>query len=76
MSSDRWLDDDAGPVVRPYTVTRGRTRFREDGLDYITGSWFGVLAPARTPQPIIDLLHANIAEVLKDDALRAKMPRA
>ncbi|GAA5082067.1 hypothetical protein HNP84_009693 [Thermocatellispora tengchongensis] len=24
--SDRWLDDDAGPIVRPYTVTRGRTR--------------------------------------------------
>jgi tripartite-type tricarboxylate transporter receptor subunit TctC len=47
--------------------------FREGGLDYITGSWFGVLAPAKTPQPIIDLLHANIAEVLKDNALRTKM---
>jgi tripartite-type tricarboxylate transporter receptor subunit TctC len=47
--------------------------FREGGLDYITGSWFGVLAPARTPQAIIDLLHATIAEVLKDDNLRAKM---
>jgi Protein of unknown function (DUF742) len=22
---DRWLDRDAGPVVRPYAVTRGRT---------------------------------------------------
>jgi hypothetical protein len=22
---DRWLDQDAGPVVRPYAVTRGRT---------------------------------------------------
>src|SRR5262249_12027729 len=47
--------------------------FREGELDYIPGSWFGVLAPAKTPQPIIDLLHANIVEVLKDDTLRAKM---
>ena len=47
--------------------------FREGGLDYITGSWFGVLTPAKTPQAIVDLLHANIVEVLKDDNLRAKM---
>ncbi|MFB4315314.1 DUF742 domain-containing protein [Actinomadura sp. 21ATH] len=35
MNSDRWLDQDAGPVVRPYTVTRGRTRPRGDALDLI-----------------------------------------
>jgi hypothetical protein len=37
MSSaeDRWLDQDAGPVVRPYTVTRGRTRPHGDALDLI-----------------------------------------
>lgn len=23
---DRWLDNDAGPFVRPYAVTKGRTR--------------------------------------------------
>jgi hypothetical protein len=29
MSSDeRWLDQDAGPVARPYTLTGGRTRPR------------------------------------------------
>lgn len=27
-SDDRWLDEDAGPVARPYTVTGGRTRPR------------------------------------------------
>ncbi|GAA2420614.1 DUF742 domain-containing protein [Actinomadura vinacea] len=31
-----WLDGDAGPVVRPYTVTRGRTRLRDDSLDLIS----------------------------------------
>lgn len=35
MSDDRWLDGDAGPVVRPYTVTRGRTRLRDDSLGLI-----------------------------------------
>jgi hypothetical protein len=26
MTDQRWLDDQAGPVVRPYAVTRGRAR--------------------------------------------------
>ena len=29
---DRWLDREAGPVVRPYAVTRGRTK-PASGLD-------------------------------------------
>lgn len=29
---ERWLDRDAGPVVRPYTLTRGRTRPADVGL--------------------------------------------
>jgi hypothetical protein len=32
---DRWLDEDAGPVVRPYAVIRGRTRPTGDSLDLI-----------------------------------------
>ncbi|TDD85589.1 DUF742 domain-containing protein [Actinomadura darangshiensis] len=36
MSTDRWLDRDAGPVARPYTVTRGRTELRDDRLDLIS----------------------------------------
>jgi len=35
---------------------------REQGLDYVHGSWFGILAPARTPDPIIQRLY----EVIKD----------
>ena len=37
--SDRresWYDDKAGPMVRPYTVTRGRTRSNRPDLDMIT----------------------------------------
>jgi hypothetical protein len=33
---DRWLDQEAGPVVRPYAVTKGRTQ--PSG-----GVWFGLI---------------------------------
>src|SRR5262245_60131493 len=32
----RWLDDEAGPVVRPYTVTGGRSQPRTGDLDLLT----------------------------------------
>jgi hypothetical protein len=32
---ESWYDDEAGPLVRPYAVTRGRTRSRHD-LNMIT----------------------------------------
>jgi tripartite-type tricarboxylate transporter receptor subunit TctC len=47
--------------------------FKEGGLDYETGTWFGLLAPSKTPQAIIKLLHENTVDVLKDQGLRAKM---
>ena len=47
--------------------------FRESGLDYETGTWFGLLAPAKTPEAIVRTLHANTVEVLADPGLRAKM---
>ena len=33
--ADRWLDKEAGPVVRPYAVIRGRTRPTGTDLDLI-----------------------------------------
>jgi hypothetical protein len=34
--ADRWFDDAAGPVVRPYAMTRGRTSHAAEGkLDLI-----------------------------------------
>src|SRR6201986_2932385 len=32
---DHWLDEEAGPVVRPYALTRGRTRPAGEALDLI-----------------------------------------
>ncbi|MFF5261203.1 DUF742 domain-containing protein [Actinomadura viridis] len=50
MSSGRfdglWMDDDAGPVVRPFAVTGGRTWRRDDELDLIA-----VVLTAEVPMP-------------------------
>ncbi|MQA96220.1 MAG: DUF742 domain-containing protein [Streptosporangiales bacterium] len=32
---DRWLDEAAGPLVRPYAMTGGRTRSKRTDLDMI-----------------------------------------
>ncbi|XRQ12103.1 DUF742 domain-containing protein [Actinomadura welshii] len=45
---DLWVDEEAGPVVRPFAVTRGRTRSRRRGgeLDLIA-----VVVTAEVPMP-------------------------
>jgi tripartite-type tricarboxylate transporter receptor subunit TctC len=47
--------------------------FKEGGLEYVTGTWFGLLAPAKTPQSVIKTLHANTVEVLKNPVLHKRM---
>ncbi len=42
--------------------------FSESGLDYKTGTWFGLLAPARTPAAIIDTLNRAAVAVLREPA--------
>ena len=33
---ERWIDEAAGPIVRPYAMTRGRTRPQGAKLDLVT----------------------------------------
>jgi tripartite-type tricarboxylate transporter receptor subunit TctC len=40
--------------------------FKEAGLDFIMGTWFGLLAPAKTPRPIVDALNAALKKSLDD----------
>jgi tripartite-type tricarboxylate transporter receptor subunit TctC len=47
--------------------------FLEQGLDYKMGTWYGMLAPAKTPPAIIDALHRASAVVLADTTVRAKI---
>ncbi len=39
-------------------------------------SWTALLAPSSTPQPVIDRLNAQVATVLQDATLRAKLAEA
>lgn len=47
--------------------------FVEGGLaDFVVDSWVGILAPAKTPRPIVDRLQRELAEVLKDPEVRSR----
>ena len=47
--------------------------FAEGGLtDFVVDSWVGILAPARTPKPIVDRLQRELAEVLRDPEVRSR----
>lgn len=66
-TDDRWFDDAAGPVVRPYAMTRGRTRSAaEDKLDLIAV----VVADGVDPGPVADQTlspeHIDIVELSRD----------
>lgn len=37
---------------------------REQGFDYLSGAWFGVLAPKGTPEPVVTKLHDVIAATM------------
>lgn len=62
-----------GGLLRPIGVASSSrlplladlTTFKETGIDYVTGTWFGLLAPAATPRPIIDRLHRETVAVLR-----------
>jgi tripartite-type tricarboxylate transporter receptor subunit TctC len=47
--------------------------FAEQGLDYKTGTWYGMLAPAKTPPAIIDALYRASASILADASVRARI---
>ena len=40
---------------------------------YEVAAWFGVLAPAKTPPAVIDLLQRNIAEIVQEEPIRKRM---
>ena len=47
--------------------------FMESGVDYRTGTWFGLLAPARTPDNIIARLNRSSVDTLQEADVRAKI---
>src|SRR5262245_49328295 len=47
--------------------------FAESGIDYRTGTWFGLLAPARTPDDIIARLNRATVATLQEADVRARI---
>ncbi|MEU9793608.1 DUF742 domain-containing protein [Streptomyces sparsogenes] len=63
----RWVDDDAGPVVRPYAMTRGRTRSAAEGkLDLIAVVVADSVSQARVPDQTLSPEHLDIIEMSRD----------
>jgi tripartite-type tricarboxylate transporter receptor subunit TctC len=60
---------DTQPVSDPIKVPTAQSQ----GVDYLNATWYGFLAPAKTPRPILETLHRAIAEVGKDPELQAKI---
>ena len=68
--------------IRPIAVT-GRERdpalpdvptFAEAGVpDVVVEPWFGYMAPAGTPEPVVRRLNALFGEALADEAVRARL---
>jgi tripartite-type tricarboxylate transporter receptor subunit TctC len=46
--------------------------FTEAGLPFVYDSWFGVLAPAATPRPIVEKLNKDIVAAIKSAEVDAK----
>ena len=60
MSDEKaWFDDEAGPLVRPYALTRGRTRPASYDLDLIT------LVVARQPRVNTRRLNPEQTRILQ-----------
>lgn len=47
--------------------------FTEQGLPYVYDSWFGLMAPANVPKPILDKISKDWADVIKTPEMKAKL---
>jgi hypothetical protein len=70
-NDERWLDTEAGPVVRPYALTQGRTRHSGEAFDLVATvlttrariaapdrlgpEHFSVLQLAQAPTTVVDI---------------------
>ena len=75
---------EAGKIRLILTATKNRLPYLPDlptsaeaGLPgYLMSVWIGVVAPAGTPAPILDRIHANTKEMMKDPAAQKAMAAA
>jgi tripartite-type tricarboxylate transporter receptor subunit TctC len=70
-----------GGTLKPIAIASDRRSpllpnvptFAEQGLDYRMGTWYAMLAPAKTAPAIIETLHQAAVSVLADPNVRARI---
>ncbi|WP_431041009.1 DUF742 domain-containing protein [Streptomyces sp. P1-3] len=70
LDAEGWFDDAAGPVVRPYAMTRGRTRSAAEGkLDLIAVVVADRVERRSAPDQTLSPEHIEIVERSTDTPL-------
>jgi tripartite-type tricarboxylate transporter receptor subunit TctC len=71
---------EAGKVVAIAAATAQRIpelpnvpTFTEAGVPFVYDSWFGLMAPHGTPQPVLDKISKDWADALKTPEMKAKL---
>jgi tripartite-type tricarboxylate transporter receptor subunit TctC len=57
------------PISAPVHVPTALSQ----GIGYEYETWYGILAPVRTPKPVLQLLHEAISELAREPELLAKI---
>jgi CRP-like cAMP-binding protein len=72
-NDERWLDAEAGPVVRPYALTQGRTRPAGESFDLVAtvvatraSADLGSLAPEHTSVLQLTRVPTTVADIASD----------
>jgi hypothetical protein len=77
-NDERWLDAEAGPVVRPYALTQGRTRHAGESFDLVATvtATRGLMAGpgSLAPEHISVLRLAQIPTTVADIASDVDLP--
>jgi tripartite-type tricarboxylate transporter receptor subunit TctC len=60
---------DKEPISDPIKVPTALSQ----GVDYLNATWYGFLAPAKTPRGVLETLHTAIAEVGRDPDIQTKI---
>lgn len=75
-----WPQSQGGQVRALAVTTKDRSptapdvpAMSETFSDFDVGSWHGLLAPAGTPQPILDRLAADVKEIFSSDSVKKKL---
>jgi tripartite-type tricarboxylate transporter receptor subunit TctC len=51
----------------------GTPTVKESGFQFDASSWYGILAPKKTPPAIVARLHTTLARILNEQTLRARL---